>query len=151
MATQVNIKNKKASFEFHFIETFDAGMQLTGTEIKSIREGKASIAEAYCYVEKSEIFIKGMHITTYDKGGYNNHDPYRIRKLLLNRKEINKIEKKVKERGITLIPLKVFFSASGYAKISIALAKGKKIFDKREDLKSKDVKKALDRVMKGAY
>jgi SsrA-binding protein len=148
MSSSVNIKNKKASFEFHFIETFTAGMQLTGSEIKSIRASKASISEAYCYVENSQVYIKGMHITPYENGGYANHEPYRIRKLLLNKKEITKIEKKVKERGITLVPFKVFISESGYAKMEIALAKGKKLYDKREDLKSKDAKRAIDRLKK---
>ena len=151
MAENVNIKNKRASFEYHFIETLDAGMQLTGTEIKSIRAAKASIAEAFCFFRDHELFIKNMHIAPYEKGGYNNHEPLRERKLLLNRKELNKLEKKIKDRGITIIPVKLFFSESGYAKIKIALAKGKKFFDKREDLKSKDAKVSIDRAMKGNF
>lgn len=148
MSNDINIKNKKAKFEYEFIETFTAGIQLTGTEIKSIRAGKASIVEGYCFMKNGELFIKNMYIAEYLQGTYNNHDPKRDRKLLLNRSELDKLEKKKKDVGLTIIPLKVFISKKGYAKMNIALAKGKKLHDKREDLKSKDAKRAMDRAMK---
>ncbi|MGE0560894.1 MAG: SsrA-binding protein SmpB [Flavobacteriales bacterium] len=148
MSNQINIKNKRASFEYEFLETFTAGIQLTGTEIKSIRAGKASIIEGYCFIKDGELFIKNMYIAEYDKGTYNNHDPKRDRKLLLNRSELDKLEKKKKDVGLTIIPLKVFISKNGFAKMDIALAKGKKLHDKREDLKGKDAKREMDRAMK---
>lgn len=148
MSNQVNIKNKRASFEYEFLETFTAGIQLTGTEIKSIRTGKASIIEGYCFLKDGELFIKNMYIAEYDKGTYNNHDPKRDRKLLLNRSELDKLSKKKKDVGLTIIPLKVFISKNGFAKMDIALAKGKKLHDKREDLKGKDAQRDMDRAMK---
>jgi len=148
VSNQINIKNKRASFEYEFIETFTAGIQLTGTEIKSIRAGKASIIEGYCFINKGELFIKNMYIAEYDKGSYNNHDPKRDRKLLLNRSELDKLEKKKKDVGLTIVPLKVFINKNGFAKMDIALAKGKKLHDKREDLKGKDAKREMDRAMK---
>ncbi len=148
MSNQINIKNKKASFEYEFLEKFSAGIQLTGTEIKSIRAGKASIMEGYCYVNNGEVFIKNMYIAEYEQGSYNNHNPKRDRKLLLNKTEINKLVKKKKDVGLTIVPLKVFINKKGYAKLDIALAKGKKIHDKRHDLKNKDAKRQMDRAMK---
>lgn len=148
MSTSINIKNKRASFEYEFLETFTAGIQLTGTEIKSIRAGKASIIEGYCFIKDGELFIKNMYIAEYDKGTYNNHEPKRDRKLLLNRSELEKLEKKKKDVGLTIIPLKVFINNKGFAKMDIALAKGKKLHDKRNDLKNKDAKREMDRVMK---
>lgn len=148
MSTHISIKNKRAGFEYEFIETFTAGIQLTGTEIKSIRLGKASIIEGYCFIKDGELFIKNMYIAEYDKGTYNNHDPKRDRKLLLNRSELDKLEKKKKDVGLTIVPLKVFINNNGFAKMDIALAKGKKLHDKREDLKNKDAKREMDRVMK---
>ncbi len=148
MANQINIKNKKAKFEYEFLEKFTAGIVLTGTEIKSIRAGKASIMEAFCFVNNSELFIKNMYIKEYEQGSYNNHEPRRIRKLLLNRNEIDKLIKKKKDVGLTIIPLSLFINGKGYAKLAIALAKGKKIYDKRQDLKTKDAKRNIDRVMK---
>ena len=130
------------------MDKYVAGIKLLGTEIKSIRESKASIKEAYCYVADSEVFVKNMHIAEYDNGGYVNHDPYRIRKLLLNKREILKIEKKLKDNGITLVPLLLFLSDNGLAKLEIGLAKGKKLYDKRESLKQKDNKRDLDRMMR---
>lgn len=141
----VNIKNKKASFEYTFLERFTAGLQLTGTEIKSIRSSKVSIAEAYCHILNHELFIKGMHIAEYDPGSYNNHDPLRERKLLLNKAELAKIEKKLKNKGLTVVPLRVFINEKGFAKIEIALAQGKKIHDKRDSLKEKDIQRDMDR------
>ncbi len=148
MSNKVNIKNKKAKFEYEFLEKFTAGIQLTGTEIKSIRAGKASIVEAYCYVNNNEIFIKNMYVAEYEQGSYNNHEPRRDRKLLLNRNEIDKLVKKKKDVGLTIIPISLFINGKGYAKLDIALAKGKKLHDKRQDLKSKDDKRAMDRALK---
>lgn len=148
MTQQINIKNKKAKFEYEFIEKFTAGIQLRGTEIKSIRAGKASIVEAYCFLQNDELFIKNMYIAEYEQGSYNNHEPRRNRKLLLNRQELNKLSKKKKDVGLTIIPLKVFINQKGYAKLDIALAKGKKMHDKRHDLKAKDAKRQMDRALK---
>jgi SsrA-binding protein len=145
---EINIRNKKAWHDYEFIERFTAGMQLTGTEIKSIRAGKASLVDSYCYFRENELYVKGMHIAEYDFGNIYNHDPKRDRKLLLSRKELRKLAKNVKEKGLTIMALKVFLSDKGYAKLEIALAKGKKEYDKREDLKKKDTKRELDRMMK---
>lgn len=147
-AAQVNIKNKKASFEYFLEERFTAGMLLSGTEIKSIRSGKASILEAYCVVYKGEVFIRNMHVTAYENGSFYNHTPRADRKLLLNRKEINRIEKFLSVKGNTLIPLKVFISEKGWAKLEFACATGKKLHDKRQTLKEKDDKREMDRAMK---
>jgi SsrA-binding protein len=147
-APQVNIRNKKASFEYFLEERFTTGMVLSGTEIKSIRAGKASILEAYCICENGEIFVRNMHITAYENGSFYNHTPRSDRKLLLNRKEIKRIEKFLQTKGNTLIPLKIFISDSGYAKMEIACATGKKLHDKRQTLKEKDDKRDMDRAMK---
>ena len=141
MGSGIYIKNKKASFEFEFIETYTAGIVLTGTEIKSIRLSKASIAEAYGLISKNEILLRNMYIQPYENGTHYNHQPRRDRKLLLNRSEINKIDRKIKSKGLTLVPVNLFINKKGLAKVEIALAKGKKIYDKREDLKKKDAKK----------
>lgn len=145
---QVNIRNKRASFDFHLLEKFTAGLQLTGTEIKSIRQGKASLNDAFCLFRKDELWVKNMHISEYEKGTYANHEPLRIRKLLLRKSELRKLDKKVREKGLTIIPLSVFISGRGFAKMEIALAKGKKVHDKRESIREKDTKRELDRVMK---
>jgi len=145
---EINIRNKKAWHDYEFLERYTAGMQLTGTEIKSIRAGKASLVDAYCYFSENELWAKGMHISEYDFGNLNNHDPKRDRKLLLNRKELKKLAKNVKEKGLTIIALRIFLAENGYAKLEIALARGKKEYDKREDLKKKDSKRELDRMMK---
>lgn len=147
MAKQNNIqiKNKKAYFEYIILEKYIAGIVLHGTEIKSIRAGKASIVESYCTVQNGEIFVRNMTIAEYDYGTYNNHDPKRDRKLLLNKKEIKKISNKTKESGLTIIPLLLFISPEGYAKLEIALAKGKKMYDKRESLKEKQNRRDLER------
>ena len=149
MGSSVEIKNKKAKFEFEFIETFTAGIQLFGTEIKSIRNNKASIMEAYGVLLKKELFIRNMYIADYENGGHFNHDSKRDRKLLLNKMELSKINKKLKNKGLTIVPIKLFISNNGWAKINIALAKGKKIHDKREDLKKKDANREIDRKLKG--
>ncbi|MTI33290.1 SsrA-binding protein SmpB, partial [Xanthovirga aplysinae] len=138
--------NRKASFEFEFIETFTAGMVLTGTEIKSIREGKASLQEAFCVFHKGELYVKMMHISPYKEGTYNNHELTRQRKLLLNKKELKKLESKMAEKGLTVIPTRLFLSQRGFAKLNIALAKGKKLHDKRQSIKDRDVKRDLSRM-----
>lgn len=148
MSAPINIKNRRAKFEYEFLEKFTAGIQLTGTEIKSIRAGKASIVEAFCFINNDELFIKNMFIAEYEEGSYNNHEPRRVRKLLLNRNEIDKLVKKKKDVGLTIIPINLFINGKGYAKIDIALAKGKKLYDKRQDLKSKDDKRSMDRAKK---
>ena len=148
MSSKVEIKNKKAKFEFEFVETFTAGIQLFGTEIKSIRNNKASIAEAYAVMVKNELFIRNMYIADYENGGHFNHESKRDRKLLLNKLELSKINKKIKNKGLTIIPTRLFISSNGWAKMNIAVAKGKKIYDKREDLKTKDIKREIDRKLK---
>lgn len=145
----VKIKNKRAKFEYEFLETFTAGIQLYGTEIKSIRNSKASIIEAYCVFVKNELVVRNMSINEYEKGGHYNHDVRRDRKLLLNRSELDKLQKKLKNQGLTIVPTLLYIADSGYAKLNIALAKGKKLHDKREDLKAKDAKRSMDRALKG--
>lgn len=147
-ASKVNIRNKKASFEYILLEKYVAGMQLTGTEIKSIRNNKANIGDAYCIFVGNELWVKQMHIAEYSHGNIRNHEPKRDRKLLLKRKELKKLLKKLRDKGLTMVPTLLFISKSGYAKLEIALAKGKKLYDKREDLKQKDAKRDMDRVMK---
>lgn len=142
---QINIKNKKAGFEYQFLDTYVSGVVLTGTEIKSIRLNNVSMGDSYCYFIDGELFIKGLHISKYSHGTYLNHEPMRERKLLLKKKELRKIEDKLDNQGITLIPIRLFVTERGWAKIEIAVAKGKKLHDKREDLKEKDVKRELDR------
>ncbi|MBM77080.1 MAG: SsrA-binding protein [Crocinitomicaceae bacterium] len=148
MSLKIAIKNKKASFEYEFVEKYTAGIQLSGTEIKSIRNNKASIMESYGLMIKDELFIRNMYIAEYENGSHYNHESKRDRKLLLNRVELNKIHKKIKAKGLTIIPLKLFINGKGLAKLDIALAKGKKIHDKRENLKSKDAKREIDRNLK---
>lgn len=145
---QIIVKNKKALFEFTLLETFEVGIVLLGSEIKSIRSGKANLQEAFCFFDCDELFIKGMHIAEYSHGGYANHDPLRQRKLLLKKGELRKIKNKLKEKGLTVVPIKLFLSDKGFAKLEIAIAKGKKLYDKRENIKSRDVKKQLDRTRK---
>ena len=148
MQKTINVKNKRAKFEYHLLDTFTAGIVLTGTEIKSIRDSKASILEAYCVFDGGEVFIRNMHITAYENGSFYNHKPRNDRKLLLNKKEIQKIEKWLKVKGNTLIPLKMFLSEKGWVKVDIATAQGKKLHDKRQDLKAQDDKRDMDRAMK---
>ena len=146
MSSKINIKNRKASFEYKIIATFVAGMSLTGTEIKSIRNNKANISDAYCVFLDEELFVKNLHISEYPNGGYLNHEPKRNRKLLLNRQELNKMLGKVTEKGNSIIPIRLFISEKGRAKLEIALAKGKKIYDKRESIKENDQKRDMDRI-----
>lgn len=148
MQKQVNIVNKRAKFEYHLMDEFVAGMQLSGTEIKSIRNGKASIVEAYCVFSDGEVFIRNMQIQAYENSSFAHHKPRSDRKLLLNRKEIDKIEKFMKVKGNTMVPMKIFISEKGWAKLKFATAVGKKLYDKRNDLKDKDDKRDMDRAMK---
>ncbi|MDR1720003.1 MAG: SsrA-binding protein SmpB [Dysgonamonadaceae bacterium] len=142
------IKNKRASFDYEFLETFVAGVALTGTEIKSIRLGKASLVDTYCLVINKELWVKNMYVAEYTYGSYNNHNVRRDRKLLLNRKEINRIEKFSKDTGFTVIPTKLFINEKGLCKLVIAVAKGKKKYDKRQSLKEKDDKRDMARAFK---
>ena len=141
----IDIKNKRASFDYELLETFTAGIVLTGTEIKSIRGGKASLADAYCYFVGDELFVKNMHIAEYWWGSFSNHDPRRDRKLLLTRKELNKLLRRNKEKGLTIVASRMFINDGGYAKLVIALARGKKEYDKRESIKEKDLRREMDR------
>lgn len=144
------IENRKARHEYHVDETYEAGLVLKGTEVKSIRAGKASLNEAYALMISGEVWLRNMYIKPYEFGSYQNHEERRDRKLLLKGKEIRDIDKKISQKGFTLIPLKLYFKG-GYAKLLLGLARGKKMFDKREDIKEKDVKRELDRKIKGSY
>ena len=149
MQKRINIQNKKARFEYEFLDQFTAGVVLTGTEIKSIRNSKASIAESFCeFNERGELFAVNMYIEEYAFGTRFNHRPRGSRKLLLNKRELNKLFKQVKNSGLTIVPLKLFINDKGFAKMLIALARGKKLYDKRETLKDRDNKRNLDRVKK---
>ena len=148
ISRQIQIKNKRASFDYEFIETFMAGIVLTGTEIKSIRLGKASLVDTYCTMNRGELWVKNMNITEYFYGTYNNHNARRERKLLLNKKELQKIERFSKDSGFTIVPTKLFINEKGLAKLVIAIAKGKKSYDKRQSLKEKDDKREMDRMFK---
>lgn len=141
----VNIENRRAKFDYQFLEKLVAGMVLTGTEIKSIREGKAALVDSYCYFRNGELFIKNMNITEYSKGTHYNHEPNRERKLLLSKAELRKMDKKLKDQGLTIVPVRLFISESGYAKLEIALARGKKEFDKRETIKKRDTEREINR------
>jgi SsrA-binding protein len=145
---KVSIKNKKASFEYEIIETYMAGVQLQGTEIKSIRESRAGLVDSYCQFANGELYVKNMHIAEYAFGTYNNHEAKRERKLLLTKRELDKLQRKVKESGLTIVPLRLFIDENGRAKLDIALAKGKKSFDKRESLKQNDARRDMDRMMR---
>ncbi len=148
MANRINIKNKKAYFDYELIEKYIAGIQLQGTEIKSIRMGKVSLSDSYCIFHKNELYVRGLQIAEYAWASYNNHDPGRERKLLLNRKELNKLLRKVKESGLTIVALRIFINEKGLAKIEIALARGKKQYDKRETIKRKDTQRQMERLQK---
>ena len=149
MKKSVNILNKKAGYLYELLDSYTAGIVLTGTEIKSIRAGKASIAESFCeFNENSELFVVNMTVQEYDYANHFNHKPKAERKLLLNKKELQKLEKEVKNSGLTIIPTKLFMNEKGFAKLRIALAKGKKLFDKRESIKDRENKRNLDRIKK---
>lgn len=143
------IKNKKARFEYHFLDEYEAGIVLTGTEIKSVREGKVQLGEAYCVFKGDELYIKDMHISHYKHGSIFNPDPRRERKLLLRRRELTKLKAKSEEKGLTIVPVRLFFNKRNYAKLVIALAKGKKLYDKRHDIKDRDTQRMLDRELQG--
>jgi SsrA-binding protein len=145
---QIIIKNKKASHDYEFLEKFTAGIRLTGTEIKSLRLGKAALTDSYCLFRDGELFIKGMHIAEYYWGNINNHDPLRERKLLLTKRELHRIERKVKETGLAIIVTKVFINEKGLAKAEIAVSKGKKEYDKRQTIKRRDSDRELARIRK---
>ena len=147
MSNNINIRNKKAWHNYEIDEKFVAGLELWGTEIKSLRLGKASLSDSFCYFYENELFVK-MHITEYAFGTYNNHETKRDRKLLLTRRELKKLEQKKDQKGFTIVPLRIFINDRGYAKLEIALGRGKKTFDKRHDLKTKDTKREMDRLMK---
>ncbi len=144
----INLINRKAKFSYEFLETFDAGMVLRGTEIKSIRAGHANLSDSYCVFKKGELFVKNLHISEYIGGNIYNHDIQRVRKLLLTNKELQRLEKKVKESGCTIIPYRIYLSERGIAKMEIALAKGKKSHDKRQSIKERDDKRNMDRMLK---
>lgn len=144
--SKIEIKNKRASFEYEFIESFTAGIVLSGTEIKSIRSGKASLVDSYCYFANHELYVKNMHIAEYWWGSFNKHDPRRDRKLLLNRKELRKLERATKEKGLTIIATRLFIAQNGYAKLNISLARGKREYDKRHSIKDKDMRRDMERM-----
>ncbi len=144
-SNNIDIKNRKARFEFEFIDTYEAGIVLKGTEIKSIREGKVSLQEGYCYFKNGELFSKGINIAPYEQGSFYNHEPTRERKLLLHRQELSKLESKSQEKGLTIIPVRLFLNNRGLAKVVIALARGKKLHDKRDNLREKDMKREMER------
>lgn len=152
MSTQVPIKviakNKRAGFAFELLETFEAGIVLTGTEVKSLRSGKGSLGESYCLFRKGELYIKGMHIQEYSHGNLNNHEPTRERKLLLQKRELAKMLAKVKERGFTIVPVQLYLNERGFIKLDVALARGKTKGDKRQSIKAKDMKREMDKAMK---
>lgn len=149
MQKNINIKNKKAKFEYEILDTYIAGIVLSGTEIKSIRLGKASISESFCeFNDLSELFVINMQVDEYSHGSHYNHKPKAERKLLLQRRELKKLEKEVKTSGLTIVPLNLFVNDKGLAKVKIALAKGKKLYDKRESIKERDTKRNLDRIKK---
>ncbi|KAA6351984.1 SsrA-binding protein [termite gut metagenome] len=144
----VNIKNKRATFDYELIDTYTVGIVLTGTEIKSFRMGKASLIDTFCYFSKRELWVKNMYVAEYFYGSYNNHIVRRDRKLLLNKKELGKLERSIKETGFTIVPVRVFLNEKGLVKVVIALAKGKKLYDKRQSLKEKDDRREMDRMFK---
>ncbi|MDE6116185.1 MAG: SsrA-binding protein SmpB [Duncaniella sp.] len=143
----INIKNRRATFDYAISDTFTAGIVLTGTEIKSLRQGKASLADTFCYVDNGEVWVKNMYISEYFYGTYNNHATRRDRKLLLNKKEIAKLEKSGKEAGYTIVPLRLFINERGLAKLVIGIARGKKEFDKRQSIKEREDKRTMARIM----
>jgi len=143
---KVNIVNRRASFEYSFIETYSAGVALTGTEIKSIRQGKVNFQDAYCLFQDDELYVRSLHISPYTEGTHYNHDPLRDRKLLLTKRELRRLAENLKDQGLTIIPVRLFTNERGFVKLDIALAKGKKLYDKRETIKERDVKRETDRM-----
>lgn len=148
MSTEINIKNKKAYFEYHILDKYVAGIKLLGTEIKSIREGKVTMSDAYCSFEEGELYVRNLHIAEYAMGSFYNHEAKRERKLLLTKKELRKLDTKSDVKGLTIVPLQLFISERGFAKLEIGLAQGKNTHDKREGIKERDVKKEISRLLK---
>ena len=144
----INIRNKRATFDYEILEEYVAGVVLVGTEIKSIRLGKASLTESYCYFDKGELWLRGMNVAEYGWGTCNNHAPRRDRKLLLQRKELNKLQRALQDRSLTIVALRLFLSEKGLAKVVIGLARGRKSYDKREYIKANDAKREMDKAMK---
>jgi SsrA-binding protein len=145
LSNNVNIENRRAKFDYQFLDVLVAGLVLKGTEIKSIREGKAALSDSYCFFKNNELYVKNLHIAEYSEASFYSHDPVRERKLLLSRNELNKLMKKVKDQGLTIIPVRLFLNEKGFAKLEIALAKGKKLYDKRDDIKKRDIERELSR------
>ncbi len=143
----MELRNKSATFEYFIEDKFDAGMVLTGTEVKAIRDGRVSFSDSYCLIDHGELYVKGLHISHYEFGSYANHPPVRDRKLLLKKKEITRIIQKMKDKGFTIIPLKIYFNERGYAKMQIGLAKGKKLHDKRESVKQRESEREIKRYL----
>lgn len=143
--TGIQIRNKRASFDYEFLEEFDAGIMLVGTEIKSIRMGKASLQDAYCYFSGSELYVKGMNVASYFWGSWNGHEPLRDRKLLLTKKELRHLARAVTQKGLTIVAVRCYIASNGYAKLHIALARGKKEYDKRAAIKEKDIRREMER------
>ena len=142
----MEIVNRKAKFEYQFLQTYEAGMALVGTEVKSIRNGEVNIGDAWCVFDGDELFLKNLHIGQYKHGPAQQHDPLRTRKLLLKRAELRKLHRRVKEKGLTIVPVRIYFSESGFAKCEIALAQGKRSYDKRQSIKDRDMKRDLERI-----
>lgn len=142
------INNRKAKFEYHFLQGFEAGMMLKGTEVKSLRNGEANLNDSFCYFVNDELYIKSLYIAEYSYGNVNNHETRRDRKLLLRKSELKKIQRKINEKGFTLVPYRIFFSERGFAKVEIFLAQGKKAYDKRDTIKQRENKRDLDRIKK---
>lgn len=145
---QINIRNKRASFDYELLDSYQAGIVLTGTEIKSIRLGKASLVDTFCFFSNGELWVKNMYIAEYFYGTYNNHSARRDRKLLLTKKELQKIQRLTKESGFSIVPVKLYITDKGYAKLTVAVAKGKKMYDKRESIKEREDKRNMDRFFK---
>ena len=147
---KIVVQNKKAYHDYFILDTYEAGIELKGTEIKSVRNGRANLKDSYIRIKNNEAFIENMHIAPYEQGNIFNHEPLRTRKLLLHKKEIKKLQKEVKENGLTIVPTKLYFNTSKL-KVEVALVRGKKLYDKRQDLKAKDAKRDIDRALKNAY
>ena len=148
---QLNIVNKKAKFEYHFLQTYEAGISLVGTEVKSIKAGNVSLADAYCLFRKVELFVKSLYIAEYEMGNINNHETRRDRKLLLKKPELRKLERRVSEKGLSIVPYRIYLSERGLIKMELALAQGKKSYDKRTSIKDRESKRDLDRIKKLNY
>ena len=151
MNQQIAASNRKAYHEYHILDKYEAGIELFGTEVKSLREAQANLKESYVIVRKNQAWISGMHINRYSNTGHEGHDPTRNRRLLLNKREILKIKQSIDQKGLTVVPLKLYFSQNGWAKVEIGLAKGKKIFDKKSSIKERDIKRDMQRELRDKY